>query len=130
MAPLVAAHAAAEFELGREGDLQRCPGETECDRFRSAAGRGRVEKAANACTGCALLPTKLTARDVGAAEAEWMLAAVSRVRRERDSGAGVDLTAITALVWELVQCWDQVDAHCERKLRLETRELLFGRPSF
>jgi hypothetical protein len=99
--------------------LRICPGEDECERFQSAAGLDRATKAANACTGCALLPTKLS----GAGD-EWQLAAIERVRRERDSGAALDLSAISPAIWELVQWWDQAAARAERHLRNETRELL------
>jgi hypothetical protein len=125
LAPSVAARAAAVFAEGGDANEQRCPGEDACERFHFAAGSDQITKAVNACTGCPLLPTKISAPgQIHAAAAEWILDTVERVRRERDSGAGIDLNAIGSLGWELVQLWDQIERRHERDRADETRDLM------
>lgn len=97
---------------------RECPGESNCERFLTSVGATETEKAANACTGCELLPTKPSASPER--DDAWMLAAVERMRRERDSGGGIDLTTMNAAEWQLIQLWDQLEAQYERRI---TREL-------
>jgi hypothetical protein len=128
LAPLVAQRVATGFNDSREA-MDQCPGESACERFLTSAGSNQRERAANACTGCELLPTKITA-EPGVAN-EWLWATVERVRRERDSGGGIDLSQISATTWQLVQCWDQIELKRERArardLHQLSLELLLGR---
>lgn len=109
---------------GAENEPAHCPGETNCDRFQAAAGTDRATKGANACSGCSLFPTKAAADDRSARECEWTLNVIERIRRERDSGGGVDLNAIGPAIWELIQLWDAVRDRQERHFKYEIREML------
>jgi hypothetical protein len=122
LAPVLLAHAAAQFD-GRESGSLICPGETDCERFRTAAGTDAQTKAANACTGCSLLSTK-AAGEFSHVAVAWTVSALERIRRERGSGGGIDLNTMDTATWELVQLWDRYQAKRERTQFAEIRELL------
>lgn len=85
----------------------RCPGETDCTRFQSAAGATREEKL-HACTSCPLLPTKITRESV---DDEAIVDRVERLARERDSGKPLSFETMTELEWELLLVLDQCEAN-------------------
>lgn len=62
-----------------------CPGETDCERFQSAAGKGE-KKRKNACSQCPLLPTKTQAWKKGHKSFKRLVEAAMRIRRERHTG--------------------------------------------
>lgn len=56
-------------------------------------------------------------------ESEIILARVEQIRRERDSGAGINLKEISMLEWKLILTWDALIEHHERNLRLYAKAL-------
>jgi hypothetical protein len=88
--------------------VSRCPGEGLCERYTRGAGRPYTEERSLACLGCVdcegrapLAPAAQTRLD------EEIVNVVERRRCERDSGAGLDLSQMTPLSFELLMHFDQ-----------------------
>lgn len=63
-----------------------CPGESNCDKFKSAKGRTRNEKERNACHFCDLFPTKTDRYKKSQAVLEALVLGAMEIRRRRNSG--------------------------------------------
>ncbi len=105
------------------GKLTRCPGEDNCQDWQAAGGTTHAEKEEAVCFGCHLFPTKINFSAIREIGSEAVLAEVEQVRRERDSGGGVNLAEMSFLTWRLLLIWDaEVEAR-ERGLRLYAKAL-------
>lgn len=78
-------------------EISLCPGETNCDRFQSANGRSRTEKARNACTGCSLLPTKLDSAKRQHESLKRVVSEAMLIRAERLAGYPRDRNHIRSI---------------------------------
>lgn len=108
------------FEPG-DGN-ERCPGEESCERFQSAAGANRKEKALNACTGCHLLPTKI--QTVADESLTATASTIERLRQEQRAGRQIGMDEITALRWEGLIAWHELESQYERAQAAQISALL------
>ena len=98
---------------------QRCPGESACQRFESAAGDTREEKL-HACQMCPLLPTKPSPTT---RQADEVVDRIERLARERDSG-WLQIETLKPWEWELLLIWDEAHATLQRSQQAEINALL------
>jgi hypothetical protein len=122
------------IEFGEDAAEERriCPGEANCEDFKSAAGKTREAKERNMCRGCAAFPSKINPEnEVIENRIETAIKVASYWRQRRNSGFEMDESKMTSLVYEAILLLDKYTEYFERKLRvLNNRylEMLLKKP--
>jgi hypothetical protein len=100
----------------------RCPGETNCADFESAAGANREEKEIEACTACPKFPTKN--RVIESAEIFAAVNRIVRLRNELRAGEPLDLHTISPLEREGVIRFLEIEAALEDEFKADFGEFI------
>lgn len=102
-----------------------CPGESECSRFQSAAGKAHAAKVRNACSGCELLSTKRSGK-----ANERLLTEITNdvmaMRYEHLAGYPRPVTKMTAVHFEALPILEALFEREERQIRKDVRFAIFA----
>jgi len=105
-------------------DPKVCPGETNCQRFQSSAGKSHREKEQNACSPCEMLQTKLAGGQKIAVRNAGLVDAAMDIRNERLAGYPRPTWLMSTLQFRTLLIVEQIVEQQEVWLRREQGEIL------
>ncbi len=100
---------------------EQCPGEADCDRFKSAADpQGTYElQVLNACTACPMFPTKPKNATAEEEKADW----IERLVGERNAGRPL-FEFCSPLDWDLILVRDAEEEYHQRAAYIRQAQIV------
>lgn len=112
---------------GRKGQaLAVCPGETDCDKFQSAAGKTRKAKEKNVCHRCPLFITKTDEGKKGHTALERLARSAMDIRLERLTGYARKESLMLNTEFGALYVTEQIIEQEEIRLKSEASEMLMA----